>query len=184
MRRDPQEADVAVDQFLQFVGATSTGISAVGESLDKAHPQTIAVNSVEFGVENPTTIGTASGGAGAGKATFESFKVSKLVDSASPALFQSLTTGSHFPVMKLFVRRAGATTPSDYAIYEFRMVFITKIDVSGAAGEDALQETVEMVYGAMQMTYATMTATGTIAKQQVAIWNQVTNTNKLDMPLM
>jgi hypothetical protein len=39
----------------------------VGESVDKTHPNTIAVTAFSFGIENPTTIGSASGGAGAGK---------------------------------------------------------------------------------------------------------------------
>ena len=119
---------------------------------------------------------------GAGKAKFEAVKVTKPVDLASPALFQALATGAHFLVMKLFVRRAGATTPSDYAIYQFNLVYITNIDVSGDGGDDTLQETVEMTYGALQTSYTPMTATGTLGKQQTATWNQVTNTNTLDMP--
>jgi type VI secretion system secreted protein Hcp len=173
---------MALDLFLQFVGASPTGINVVGESVDKSHPQAVAVNAVEFGVENPTTIGSTSAGAGAGKVKFESVKVSKNVDSASTALFQALASGAHFPVMKLFVRRAGGTTPSDYAVYQFNMVFIVNIAVSGDGGEDTLQETVEMTYGALQMSYAPMTATGALGKQQIATWNQVTNMNTLDMP--
>ena len=173
---------MALDLFLQFVGASPTGINVVGESVDKSHPQAIAVSSVEFGVDNPTTIGSTSAGAGAGKAKFESVKVRKNVDSASTALFQALATGVHFPVMKLFIRRAGGTTSSDYAIYQFNMVYITNIAVSVDGGEDTLQENVEMTYGALQMSYAPMTTTGTLGKQQTATWNQVTNTNTLDMP--
>lgn len=177
---------MALDMFLQFVGPSMTGINVVGESADKAHPQTITVDAVDFTVENPTTIGSSSAGAGAGagKAKFNAVKISKHVDSASPTMFQALTTGAHFPGMKLFVRRAGATTPSDYAIYQFNLVYITNIDVSGGGGEEALQETVEMVYGALQVSYTPTTATGGPGKQQIATWNQVTNTDKLDMPSM
>jgi type VI secretion system secreted protein Hcp len=173
---------VAIDLFLQFVGASPTGINVVGESVDKTHPQTIAVNEVEFGVENPTTLGSTAAGAGAGKAKFEAVKVTKAVDSASPTLFQALTTGAHFPVVKLFARRAGATTPTDFAIYQFNMVYITKIEVSGGGGYETLQETVEMAYGALQLNYTPTTSTGTPGKQQTATWNQITNANTLDMP--
>ena len=173
---------MAVDMFLQFVGASTTGITVVGESVDKAHPQTIVVNAVDFSVENPTTIGSMSAGAGAGKAKFNPVKVSKHVDSASPTLFKALATGAHFPVMKLFVRRAGATAPSDYAIYQFNLVFISNIDISADGGGETLQETVQMVYGALQVSYTPMTATGTLGKQQIATWNQVTSTDNLDMP--
>jgi len=173
--------DVAIDLFLQFVSASPTGINVVGESVDKSHLQAITVSTVEFGVENLTTIGSTS--SGAGKTRLNAIKVTKSVDSASTALFQALTTGAHFPVMKLFVRKAGTTTPSDYAIYQFNLVYITKIDVSGG-GYETLQEIVEMAYGALQVNYAPMTATGALGKQQTATWNQVTNANTLDMPTM
>jgi type VI protein secretion system component Hcp len=70
----------------------------------------------------------------------------------------------------------------DYAIYQFNMVFVTDIDVSGGGGEDALEETVTLAYGAMQVTYTPLSATGAPVKQQVATWNQVTNTDNLTMP--
>jgi type VI secretion system secreted protein Hcp len=174
---------VSLDLFLQFVAtAQASPIVVVGESVDKSHPQTIALSAVEFGVENTATIGTASGGAGAGKAKFRVLKVSKQVDSASPSLFKALVTGAHFTQAKIFVRRAGGTTPVDYATYQFGLVYVTDIDVSGSSGGDALEETVTLAYGAMQMTYSPLTATGAADKQQVATWNQVTNSDNLTMP--
>jgi hypothetical protein len=39
---------------------------------------------ISGGVENPTTIGSATGGAGAGKIKFREFTIKKTTDSASP----------------------------------------------------------------------------------------------------
>jgi type VI secretion system secreted protein Hcp len=175
--------------FLEFSGAakTVTGpISVVGESLDRAHPQTIELSGVELEIENPTTIGSASGGAGVGKAKFNPMTVTKAVDGASAALFQAMAMGAHFPTVKLYVRKAGSPTgaPTDYLVYQFNMVFITKMDVSAGSGDDAPRETIEMVYGAMQVTYTPQSPTGQLGKPSTAMWSQVTNTATLDIPGM
>jgi hypothetical protein len=45
------------------------------------------IKDFSFGVENPTTIGSATGGAGAGKIKFNEFSITKTTDSASPNFF-------------------------------------------------------------------------------------------------
>lgn len=50
-------AFAAVDLFLNLDGVT-------GESTDKAHLGWIEIASFQFGVTSPTTIGSATGGAG------------------------------------------------------------------------------------------------------------------------
>jgi type VI protein secretion system component Hcp len=52
------------------------------------------IKDFSFGVENPTTIGSATGGAGAGKIKFNEFSIGKTVDSASPSLWRNATSGS------------------------------------------------------------------------------------------
>src|ERR1700740_1535883 len=47
------------------------------------------IKDFSFGVENPTTIGSATGGAGAGKVKFHEFVIKKVTDSASPVFFKN-----------------------------------------------------------------------------------------------
>jgi type VI secretion system secreted protein Hcp len=54
----------------------------------------IELKSFSFGIENPTTIGSATGGAGAGKTRFHEFTIKKTVDKASPLFFKSSPIGS------------------------------------------------------------------------------------------
>ena len=108
------------------------------------------IKEFSFGVENTTTIGSMSGGAGAGKAKFNEFNVKKAVDLASPVLFKACGLGCHFPIVNLIVRKAGGTKVP-YLIFQFKMVFVTKVEWSGGAGEDAPDEDVTFVYGAMQI---------------------------------
>ena len=77
-----------------------------GESTDKTIPRSDAgylkIDSFSLGAHGASNIGSQSSGAGAGKATFESFTITKQIDSASPKLFQAAATGQHFPDATLF----------------------------------------------------------------------------------
>jgi type VI secretion system Hcp family effector len=66
----------------------SCNAPAVGDVT--AHGATINhIQLRDFTVGNPTTIGSSSGGAGAGKAVLQPFTFTKTVDSASPLLFKA-----------------------------------------------------------------------------------------------
>jgi Type VI secretion system effector, Hcp len=80
----------AVDAFIWF---ESPGVVQVrGET--KADAPAFEIKDFSFGVENPTTIGSATGGAGAGKIKFNEFTIKKTSDSASPAFFQDSSTSA------------------------------------------------------------------------------------------
>ncbi|HKA06474.1 MAG TPA: type VI secretion system tube protein Hcp [Gemmataceae bacterium] len=74
----------AVDAFIWF---ESPGVTEV-RSETKADTPGFEVQDFSFGVETPSTIGSATGGAGAGKIKFNEFTIKKTSDSASPALFE------------------------------------------------------------------------------------------------
>lgn len=185
---------MASDTFLVFAKpavGTLTPITPEGETKDQtfAPLKAIELDSFSLGVENPTTIGSASSGAGAGKAKFQSFEVTKFVDKASPSLFTACASGAHFPQVDLYIRKAGATSPTgggtghSYLLYTFRMVFITTVSWSGGTGQDAPTETVDFVYGALGISYYSQDTTGALATQpEVAQWSQVNNTPTLTVP--
>jgi len=187
---------MACDNFLFFgTWAAGTGtlesakaldsvggaIEIKGETLDTEHKFALEVKEFSFGLENPTTIGSMSGGAGAGKAKFNEFNVKKNVDAASPKLFLACGMGCHFPTITLTVRKAGGQK-LNYLSYTFKMVFVTKIDWSGGAGEEAPDEDVTFVYGAMKIVYTPQDAKGNPARPVDMSWSQVTNQPTLDVP--
>jgi|ERR1700676_1851573 len=66
----------------------SCNAPAVGDVT--AHGMTINhIQLRSFTVENPTTIGSSSGGAGGGKVVFQPFTITKNVDTASPNFFKN-----------------------------------------------------------------------------------------------
>ena len=70
-------------------------------------PGAIEIESFSFGAENTVTIGSATGGAGVGKARFQEFTVEKAVDSTTPRLLKSLAMGTHFATVELIARKPG-----------------------------------------------------------------------------
>jgi len=168
--------------FLEFVSPSSVPAAAqvVGESQDKIHPNTVEVTSFTLGVENTSTIGSATGGAGAGKAMFSSLEITKQIDKASPGLFALAASGGHFDQANLYVRKVGGTT--DYLVYRLKLVAVSDVEWSGASGDDSPLETVKFQYGALQVQYASQNANGTLATPQTANWSQVLNQSQFSVP--
>ena len=124
-------AQAATDYFLK-VQTVNPSEAIQGESVDRDFPQAIEIESFSFGAENVTTIGSATGGAGAGKAKFQEFTIEKAVDSTTPRFLKTLATGTHFANVELIARRsggAGSVTPMRTL---FQTVFITKQEQSGS----------------------------------------------------
>jgi type VI secretion system secreted protein Hcp len=173
--------------FLEFTPiqiGTLGSVKISGESLDKAHQGTVALNSFELGVENDQTIGSGTSGAGTGKAVFQPFRVTKNVDTSSPNLVLASAAGAHFPQVNLYLRKTGASgvLPGDYLVYRFKMVFVSSVAWSGSSGDELPQETVEFQYGALQVSYAAQSPTGQLQTPLVTQWSQITNTPEFVTP--
>ena len=169
-------ARAQVDLFLRFI-PTNAAPTVKGDSTDPTYRGVdgwMNIRSFSLGVNNPTTIGSATGGAGVGRATFLEVNFAKDVNSGSPALFQALTSGAHFDTAQVMVRRAGARNGEAYLSYEFRLVYPTA--QTWAGGGDVPEEDLRFVHGGFRITYRPQNADGTLGPPVVAQWSQVTNT--------
>jgi type VI secretion system secreted protein Hcp len=164
-------AFAASDYFLKIDGIA-------GETQTLAMKGAIDVNSFGWGVENPTAIGSATGGAGTGKAQFDELTIDKAIDAATPAFFGRLGTGQPYPAAELIVRKAGAgPTAAPYLRYCFTTVFVTDQEQSGSRSDDAPQETVKFRFGAVSQQY-TRQITGPTAPAGTVVsanWSQILN---------
>ena len=64
--------------------------NVAGESTDSKHKGEIEIYSFSLGASNPTTIGSATGGAGAGKVSLSSFNFMKKTDKVQPGIIPGL----------------------------------------------------------------------------------------------
>jgi type VI secretion system secreted protein Hcp len=180
---------MAADNFIWFPEA------AKGGNLDKAAQQPkgessdnwfkplggLECLSVSFGVSQAETVGSAGGGASAGKCKFEEFTIEKYVDLASVPLYNACCAGAHFPTVMLANRKAGGSQLL-YLQYAFRMVFVTAINWSGGGGEEAPKETIKFKFGALGIQYIRQKPDGTGDKPITASWSTLLNKPSLAMP--
>ena len=89
---------MAVDAFIWFKNASGGGLTPEGETTDAffSKEKAFGINDFTFGVENATTIGSATGGAGAGKVKFNEFTIRRTTDQSSPVLFKNCCVGAHY----------------------------------------------------------------------------------------
>ncbi len=136
----PASALAAVDAFIWFDGVH-------GNAKDPAHNDWFEIKDFSFGVENPSTIGSATGGAGAGKVKLNEFTIKKTSDAASPLFKQAAASHRHFPTVKLQMRKAGGD-PKALESYTFTDVMVSAINSSGP-GDEGPVESITFVYGKM-----------------------------------
>jgi type VI secretion system secreted protein Hcp len=176
---------MAVDAFLQFKTKGDNAVELPGETKDKVmaaqKPPPFEISSWAFGANNPLSMSSASGGAGAGKVNFDSFTVTKLIDTASPHLFQTCCAGGHYQELVLWLRKAGGSgakqSGSVYLKFNFKLVMIENIE--WAHGDPAPTENIKFQYGALHITYIPQTQSGSLdaSNKKYATWDRVVNSN-------
>jgi type VI secretion system secreted protein Hcp len=174
-------SQAAFTSFLVFKSSSPTP-KTEGESQDQTFEKAIELRSFSFGVDNPSTLGSASGGAGTGKATFVELNIDKTIDSASPSLFRVCAAGQHYDTVTLSLRQSSSTGGVVFAVFTFKLVFVKSVNWSGSSGDDTPAETVKLVYGAMQVSYRKQNSDGTLAQPVLGTWNQVNNSSDFTVP--
>ena len=143
----------AVDAFIWFEAP-----GAVQDHHDNGAGQQPANKAFEikdfsFDVGNPTTIGSATSGAGAGKIKFNEFIITKTTDRASPVFFQECCAGDHCETVIIEMRKADGAPMNagqPFLQYRFGTVFTTKIEWS-SPGAEGPHESISFVYGKLEV---------------------------------
>lgn len=139
----------AVDYFLKIDGIP-------GESTASGHENEIDLESWSWGVSNASTIGSATGGAGAGKIRHDPLVITKHVDKATPKIFLACANGQHIKSLVLTGRRS---EQGDYLVYTFSNVICVSDKHSGTGGELAMEE-VSFNYSKVQIDFKPRPPTG------------------------
>jgi type VI protein secretion system component Hcp len=128
------------------------------------------VSGFDFDITNSPNIGSATGGAGAGKATFSPLTLTLDSDTALAPLLTLAATGRHLDAATLVGVRADGE-PITYRM-DLNTVFVTKVeDVAGAG------LTVSLEFGQMRLQPFNQDPNGNISLgRDTTFWDQVTNT--------
>ena len=136
--------------------------------------QEFPLSSFSFDTTSTRSIGSATGGAGAGKVHFEKFQFVKRIDKYSSVLFKDLAAGTVIKEAQLVVRRPSATGKQvPVAQYVLKDVVLTDLHVAGESSVPT--ETFQGLYGAISFVVYEQTATGTTKAGPPQGWNQITN---------
>lgn len=144
-----------------------------GESTDKDHKDWVSVMSYDHGVSQPASVTQKSAGGRTAEAVNHSeFRITKLVDAATPKLYEAACKGTHIPEVTLELWRAGGD-PLKYMEVKMKEVLISGVTAAGdPTGQHGFPtEAVSMVYGAIEWTYTKQKPDGTAGGNVAAKWN-------------
>jgi type VI secretion system secreted protein Hcp len=161
---------VAFDAFLKLT--TATGQPVQGESTDKVHVNEIPITGYSVASMHPVNQGSATGGAGAGKATFNDFSFTAPTSKVTPLLFQACAQGTRYNTAVVSVRKTGTGAPVDYLQITMGTVFVSQLSTGAAAGEATStgpavpvlpHDEVHLSYGSIKFSYTPHNASGGVS---------------------
>jgi type VI secretion system secreted protein Hcp len=156
----------AVDYFLKLDGIT-------GESKDPNFTGHIALLSFSHGGEQSSSVGTTTGGHGAGKVSLHPLTVTKPVDKSSVPQWKALTLGTHIATGTLSAVKAGANR-KPYLKIDLKSVYISSYMIS-AVDEHPI-ESITYSFEQIKIEYFAQDDKGTVTSTGSAGWNVTTNT--------
>lgn len=101
-----------------------------------------------WGASNPATIGTGTGGAGAGKVNLSDLAVQKKFDQCSPALFGAVAMGKHFNAVTLTQEDSTGNVVLTLTMNE---VFVTSWQAGGSVNEPLPTESVTFAFAKIKI---------------------------------
>jgi type VI protein secretion system component Hcp len=173
-----------LDAFLQFDAGSGVAAPKLdGETQDKImkakSPVPFDISNWSFAIKQDVSIGSGAGGIGAGKVSFDPFKVTKQIDNASSTFFKTCCTGGHYEKAHLMIRKAGSTGGGSgsgdiYLQFDFLMLFVS--NVSWSHNDPTPQEEITFDYGALQVNYKPQVKSGALESNFITTaWNRVKN---------
>jgi type VI secretion system secreted protein Hcp len=159
---------MAADMFLKIK-------TIDGESTDEKHKDWIEILSFNWGLSQPTSGSSSSGGArSAERANHSNFTIMKTMDKATPKLSLALCKGEHIPEVIVSLHRATGEKQK-YMEYKMSDVMITSFQENGSDGGIPM-ECVSFDYAKIDMNYTvTDHKTGKPSGNVTANWDVTKN---------
>jgi type VI secretion system secreted protein Hcp len=145
-----------------------------GESTDKDHKDWVTILSYNHGVTQPPSVTQKSaGGRSAEEVDHTEFSITKLVDAATPKLYEAACKGTHIPEVTVELWRAGGDKPVKYMEFKLKEVLISGVlhDGNPTGPAQFPTEIIRMTYGAIEWTYTKQKPDGTAAGNVAAKWS-------------
>jgi type VI secretion system secreted protein Hcp len=137
---------MAFDTFLKIDGIP-------GESTDSKHKDWIELLSFSHGLHQPASATASSaGGATAERVNHQDFNITKMLDKASPKIYEGCCTGKHLKDVTIEMCRAGGDKMK-YMEIKLENVIISSVSTSGSSGGEFPSESISFNYGKIKWNY-------------------------------
>jgi len=164
---------MANDIYLVFFDKVNDNTPVLkGESTLQGRAGAIRARSLTWGYDQHPSVGSSSGGAGAGRAEFGEMVFTKAVDAVSPAIYQALAMGTVYPKVVVSIRKGAG----DLAAFTLGTVVFSS--VKGSASEDDATEDIGIMYG--KVVWQAAKADGRLPTPAFG-WNRVKNAPTVDV---
>jgi type VI secretion system secreted protein Hcp len=144
-----------------------------GECTDKDHKDWVFITQFDHEVTQPASVTQkTAGGRTAEAVQHTEFKIVKLLDAATPKLYEAACKGTHIPEVVIECWRAGGD-PVKYYEVKLKEVLISGVIANGnpKGSEGFPTETVKMTYGAIEWTYTKQKPDGSAGGNVAAKWS-------------
>jgi type VI secretion system secreted protein Hcp len=145
-----------------------------GEATEKDHKDWVVATKVEFEVvQPPSSTQQTAGGRSAEAVEFSEFKIQKLVDKASPKLFEASCKGTHIPEVVVDYTRASGDSAIKYLEIKLKEVLISGIThlADPRTEHQFPSEEIRMTFGAIEKTYTQQKPDGKAGGNVAAKWS-------------
>jgi len=145
-----------------------------GESTDKDHKDWVMILAFHHGITQPASHSMkTAGGRSAEEVSHEPFVITKLLDAATPKLYEACCKGTHIPEVVIECWRSGGDKPVKYMEFKLKEVLISGVISSGDPNGNAKfpTESVSLAYGAIEWTYTKQDEKGAAKGNVAAKWN-------------
>ncbi len=128
-----------------------------------------------FDIQQTLNIGSQTGGSGAGKVTFNPFRITRNIDKASPLLFQMACNGTPFQTVALVLRRSAGSSLAGVAFLKYSFKLMAVKSIAYAKSDVSPTEVVTFEYGGLVIEYWPQKPDGSMGAKVVDGWNRVKN---------
>lgn len=146
-----------------------------GESTDVKHKGEIEILSFTQSFINTVSIGSSTGGAGAGKVECGAITMMKNIDASSPFLLKGVATGQHFKDAVISFRSGSSKDSSDYYVITMQDVFVTELSQTDSADPNRIFEKLVVNAVSFEFKYSPLTVKGTAGQPLTFKWNCAEN---------
>ncbi len=138
-----------------------------GESTDKDHKDWVAILSYDHAITSTPQI---SAGGRRTEVDHSEFSIVKLLDSATPKLYEAACKGTHLPEVVIELWRAGGDKPVKYMEFKLKEVLISGV-IGKGDDQQFPTETIKLTYGAIEWTYTKQKPDGSAAGNVTTKWS-------------